>query len=102
MNDLTPGDVIRAARLERGLRQRDLEAMTGIPQSTIGTIERNIHAPTFDAVMSLCNVLNLDPWQVWGRTPKRGMTPNIAKGLALEYVERMLRMARDELREAAW
>lgn len=58
--------MIKKARKRKGLTQKKLSAITGISQSYISRLERNvfIHSPTIRQVITLANSLELDPVSV--------------------------------------
>lgn len=58
--------MIKKARKRKGLTQKKLSDITGISQSYISRLERNvfIHSPTIRQVITLANALELDPISV--------------------------------------
>lgn len=58
--------MIKKARKIKGLSQVKLSKITGISQSYISRLERNvfIHSPTIRQVIALANALELDPVSV--------------------------------------
>lgn len=48
-------------RQERGLSQRELSRMSGVPQKTISRIETGLDVPTFDTLGKLMKALGCKP-----------------------------------------
>ena len=51
---------LRQARIEKGLKQRDVEKMTGIKNTTLSNYENGITNPDIDTVLTLCEAYGLD------------------------------------------
>lgn len=60
-------EVMKAARLDRGLTQNELSERSGIPLSTISSIERGRHTPTILVVEALADALKLSIDEYIGR-----------------------------------
>jgi len=66
---MDPGAALRAARRRKGLTQRGLSEVTGVPQSTIGRIESGAVMPrvdTLDALLKACDE-NLEAMPLLGQ-----------------------------------
>lgn len=73
------GWVLSEARSERGLTQRQLEVMTGIPKERISKYEHDHVVPSLSILLSLASALNIDvtmeangDMSYYLRTRKRG------------------------------
>ena len=62
----------RLRRLAQGLRLRDLEHRTGIPESSLSRIERGEQKPTFRQLERLGRALGIDAVQVRHDLQARG------------------------------
>ena len=64
---LTPGDnptPLKALRINRGITQRQLSALSGLPIQTVRYYETNpdsIHKAQYSRVVALANALKCDP-----------------------------------------
>lgn len=54
------GAAIKAARIEAGLTQRDLETACGVPQGKVSRIERGQSHPPLTVLTAMCGVLGVD------------------------------------------
>ncbi len=55
------GGILREKRLQKGLSQRDLAALTDLERSTIAYIERGARQPSLSTLLELCRALGLFP-----------------------------------------
>lgn len=53
------GEYIKEARIEKNLSQTDLSKMTGIPQTSISEMERNVYIPKVDVFIKLSKALEI-------------------------------------------
>lgn len=58
------GDELRKLREKQGISQTTLSKMTGIPQTSISDLERNVYIPKADICLILSEALNVDV-RVW-------------------------------------
>lgn len=58
------GDLVRAAREDRGLTRRDVASNVGLHHSVLGDIERNTATPKAESVLNLIEYLDLDETDV--------------------------------------
>jgi len=54
------GKEIKKARIDKGLNQKDVQAMTGISQKHISAIETDMVDPRWSMMKRLARVLDLD------------------------------------------
>ena len=59
MNDVI--SQLKAARLEKGLKQADLGKKLGLPQSHVSKIEQGSTDPRLSTVVDMARVLDLEP-----------------------------------------
>jgi transcriptional regulator with XRE-family HTH domain len=59
-NQELAGNLLRLARLRRGLSQRQLAELAGVPQSTIGRIETHRQQPTLPLLARLLAAADLE------------------------------------------
>lgn len=50
---------IKAIRIKRNLSQSELAEKIGVKQKDISRWENNIHSPSINCIIKLCNVLNI-------------------------------------------
>lgn len=62
---MTPGEIFKAARKSKGLNQRKLAALTGIPQSVIAKIELDSRQADPEERVRLCEALDEDPGRLY-------------------------------------
>lgn len=56
---MTLGDKIRILRLTKGLSQKKLAELTGIPQTTISDFERNKYKPDLERLQKLARFFEM-------------------------------------------
>lgn len=61
------GDEIRKARQAAGLSQEQLALRAGVDRTYVSMLEREIHSPTLDTLISLCRVLAIRPSELVAR-----------------------------------
>lgn len=54
------GDILRSARLSRGLTQTDIARQLGISTQAVSKLENNADRVSFDRIHRLCQVLGLE------------------------------------------
>jgi len=54
------GDILRSARLSRGLTQPDIARQLGISTQAVSKLENNAARVSFDRIHRLCQVLGLE------------------------------------------
>jgi HTH-type transcriptional regulator/antitoxin HipB len=54
------GDILRSARLGRGLTQTDIARQLGISTQAVSKLENNADRVSFDRIHRLCQVLGLE------------------------------------------
>ena len=54
------GDILRGARLSRGLTQTDIARQLGISTQAVSKLENNAARASFDRIHRLCQVLGLE------------------------------------------
>jgi len=62
------GDVVRSARLARGIAQEELAALAGIERSHMGKMERGEHLPTLALILKVANALNMSAAELMADT----------------------------------
>ena len=65
------GDVLRAARLEKGLSQEELALACHRHRTYISLLERGKNSPSLRTVFQLAKALNLDPSELIERVERR-------------------------------
>jgi len=65
--DQVMGDVLRAARKERGLSQEALALEAGIERNYVSLIERGHNSPSIRMLFKLCKVLKVAPSELLQR-----------------------------------
>ncbi len=58
--EITTGDLLRQARLRRGLTARELTILSGVPQSTVSRIEAGKMSPSYDIMRKLLAALSFE------------------------------------------
>lgn len=58
---------LRAARVRAGLRQTEISARLGRPQSYLSKVESGERRLEFTEVLSICRILDLDPHELIDR-----------------------------------
>lgn len=53
------GEKLRSIRLDKGISSKELEALSGINQSTISRIENNTHSPSIETLFKICSALEI-------------------------------------------
>jgi transcriptional regulator with XRE-family HTH domain len=53
------GEKLKAIRLEKGISSVQLEALSGVDQSTISRIENNLRSPTIETLLKICEALEI-------------------------------------------
>ena len=100
----TLGQLIRQARERAGLSLRNLEAITGIPRTTLNRLERNqVDDPSADTLLRLADALELnsdDLFILMGHQPSTDL-PSLTPYLRAKYrlPPSALAEARQALRE---
>lgn len=54
------GDILRSARLSRGLTQTDIARQLGVSTQAVSKLENNAARASFDRIHRLCQVLGLE------------------------------------------
>lgn len=79
---MTFGELVRSARMLRGLRQLDLAVQSGLTASTIVSIERGATgSPSFYNAMRLCAVLGIEVDAAVAATLHEHLPPSKVKEL---------------------
>lgn len=68
----TIGQNLRSARKAKGLTQKELSAISGVPYTSIGSYERDDVAPGIFNLIDLAEVLDVSLDRLAGRTDHRG------------------------------
>lgn len=55
------GNLLKVARVERGLTQRELASAAGVPQSTVARIESGATQPTVPMLFRILAAVDLEP-----------------------------------------
>ena len=55
------GNLLRRARAQKGLTQRQLAALAGVPQSSIAKIESGVRQPTLPVLTRILVAVDLEP-----------------------------------------
>jgi transcriptional regulator with XRE-family HTH domain len=77
-DDLAIGDRLRSVRRARGLTLRDLAARSGVTESFLSQVERDVSSPSIASLQRICQGLGisfgelLDPGARPGRVVRRG------------------------------
>lgn len=58
--EIATGDLLRQARLRRGLTARELTILSGVPQSTVSRIEAGKMSPSYDIMRKLLGALGFE------------------------------------------
>lgn len=53
------GEKLKSIRLDKGISSKELEALSGVNQSTISRIENNTHSPSIDTLFKICTALDI-------------------------------------------
>lgn len=53
------GERLKTIRLEKGISSNQLEMLSGVNQSTISRIEKNLHSPSVETLLKLCVALEI-------------------------------------------
>jgi len=97
MDDIRVGTVIRAVRMRRGLRQRDLAAAAGVSQSTVSLVERGrLTALTVSTVRAVASAL--DVWLPFEPRWRGAELPRLLDERHANVVGRVV----EELRSRTW
>lgn len=59
--DRLAGNLLRRARAEKDLTQRELASMAGVPQSTVARIESGTQQPSLPLLARILAAVNLEP-----------------------------------------
>lgn len=68
----TVGDRVFELLKERGMTQKELSIRTGIAESTISDWKKKKNNPVSDKVLILCEVLDVDPYDLLSGAEGRG------------------------------
>ena len=94
MDDRRVGRLIRKARIRKGWRQRDLEEVAGVDQTTISLIERGQYVRlTLRTIRDVALALGI-PLELWPRLPAAEVSRLLDEGHAAN-VEHMMRILAD-------
>lgn len=94
---MTAGDVIREARLQAGLSQKELAARAGVPRPSITRWERGVVEPGFDMTRRLLRACGFDVWLVRFEVDETA-DDRLGDRLELTPQERVLGMLGDPVR----
>lgn len=61
---LTPGQILKQARLKKGWTQDELAKKAGMGANTYPKIERDVSKPAPESIKKLIKVLDIDPSKV--------------------------------------
>ena len=65
------GETIRKARKALGLTQRQLAEKLGVGNTSISNWEKGLSRPDADMIQKLCDVLRLQPNEIYGTTEQK-------------------------------
>lgn len=98
--------ILKELREERGLKQKELAAMSGLSAQCISTLEMGTRQPTGNTLLALANALNVSADFLLGRTDDIGevMVPGTVLSLLKDEQELLARYRslRSDVKEAFW
>ena len=69
MNELSLGLCIKLERIRRGVLQRRVAALSGIPATVLSEIENGWRVPTVDQLRLICEAIGIRPKDLGGDVP---------------------------------
>ena len=91
--DRLAGNLLRRARAEKGLTQRELASAAGVPQSTVARIESGTQQPSLPLLARILAAVDLEP--------RIALAPYDAHDDVLDATEARLSAAEQETRTQA-
>lgn len=64
--DLTTGELIKAARKKAGLTQKELGAKIGVAYQTLAQWENNLRHPKYETINRIAKALGVDTYSIMG------------------------------------
>ncbi len=62
-------------RVDRDLKQKDVAAVCGVSDATVGHWENGLRDMKIDSIIKLCNFYNISPEYIFGFTEKQKPLP---------------------------
>lgn len=71
------GNIIKKMRIQKGLSQKKMAELLGIPYSTYSNYENNNRTPDVDTLMRIAAALDVEVWDLFGTDEKTARISNL-------------------------